>query len=93
MRLTDLQTEQEVRPATRRDQMAALAKYLHSGKDRDPATQAVLVLLGLLLEDAKDDLCRKSTTPQNFSVRQGEAFAYQELILAITTPPPPKQEY
>lgn len=89
MRLQDPQTQEL--PKTIREQMAELAKYLNSIKDRDPSVQAVLSLLGLLLDEARDRLI--TADPQNFPTRQGEAIAYRGLIAKINTPPPKIEDF
>jgi hypothetical protein len=83
----DPQSTVPLNPRQVRQELAALiAKERH----RNPAILALLQLLSLKFEDAKDRLFRAN--PSTFAPLQGEAIALADLIKDLTTDPLPSKE-
>ena len=80
--------------ASRKAQMMELEQLIRRERDRNPAILALLQLLNLRFEAARDNLFRAN--PQTFAPFQGEARALADLIEDLTTDPPalpPKENY
>ena len=73
-------------PLSQRQEILALADRLQTIKDSSPEVQAVLKLLALLFDEARDRLL--VANPETFMPLQGEANAYRSLLKMLLTPRP-----
>ena len=71
---------------TRRQEITQLAALIRKDRDRNPAVMALLRLLALQFEAAKDSLL--TATPASFPPLQGEAIAIGSLLRLLTIDPP-----